>query len=130
MAAIKMSSKLSMSMDLEKLHFTLENPSENAISYQTIRVGCKGEEEEKQDEKGRKKGYSFLDIELRRTLRVPSDDVVRCVPPGLGSFPLYLTDTFASTLPPSVKAGGAVLPIYRKFRFSVTFRVNIDSSRS
>lgn len=102
-----------MSSNREKLHVTLENPFEGATSHQTIRVGCEDDE--------------YLDIELRRTLRVPSDDAVRCVPAGFGSFPLYLNDDFASKLPPSVKVGGASTPIYRAFplpRSSVTSIVN------
>ena len=95
-----MSSRLSTSSSREKLHVTLENPVEGATSHQTIRVGCEDDE--------------YLDIELRRTLRIPSNDAVRCAPAAFGTFPLYLSDDFASKLPPSVKAGGAFISIYRR----------------
>lgn len=98
---LEMSSRSSMSSNRQQLIVSLENPCDDAISYQTIRVGCGGESPE------------YLDIELRRTLRLPNDSVRR-VPAGFGSFPLYLTDSFASKLPSSVKGGGAFIPIYRK----------------
>jgi hypothetical protein len=78
---------------------SLENPSEDAKSYQTIRVSC---------------GDEYLDIELRRPLRLPPDDAIHSVPAGYGCFPIYLADQYASKLPKSVK-GGAFIPIYRMF---------------
>jgi hypothetical protein len=76
---------------------SLENPSADGKSYETIRVGC---------------GDEYLDIELRRTLRLPSDNTIRSVPAGYGCFPVYVTDRYASKLPKSVQ-GGAFIPIYR-----------------
>jgi hypothetical protein len=96
-----MSSRSSSSLNRPKLIVSLENPYENAApyeTYQTIRVGY---------------GDEYLDIELRRTLRVPADDAIRSVPAGFGNFPIYLADLFALKLPKSIN-GGALVPIYRR----------------
>src|SRR5450756_729775 len=96
----KMSSRSSTSSDKTPLIVSLENPTvdptSTATSYQTIRVSC---------------GDEYLDIELRRTLRLPPDDALRSVPAGFGCFPIYLADQYASKLPKSIK-GGAFIPIY------------------
>lgn len=101
--SFKMSSRPSNSTDKTPLIVSLENPTvdpiSTAMSYQTIRVGC---------------GDEYLDIELRRTLRLPPDDALRSVPAGFGCFPIYFVDQHTSKLPKSVK-GGAFIPIYRTF---------------
>jgi hypothetical protein len=101
--SFKMSSRSSNSSDKTPLIVSLENPTvdpiSTAMSYQTIRVSC---------------GDEYLDIELRRTLRLPPDDALRSVPAGFGCFPIYLVDQHTSKLPKSVK-GGAFIPIYRTF---------------
>ena len=95
---------LKSSGDPEKtpLIVSLENPTvdptSTSTSYQTIRVSC---------------GDEYLDIELRRTLRLPPDDALRSAPAGFGCFPIYLADQYASRLPKSIKEG-AFIPIYRK----------------
>jgi hypothetical protein len=98
-----MSSRSSNSSDKTPLIVSLENPAvdpiSTAMSYQTIRVSC---------------GDEYLDIELRRTLRLPPDDALRSVPAGFGCFQIYLVDQYTSKLPKSVK-GGAFIPIYRTF---------------
>lgn len=69
-ATFDMSSRSSASSSIAPLIVSLENPSEDGSSYQTIRVSC---------------GDEYLDIELRRTIRLPSDDAIRCVPQALGA---------------------------------------------
>jgi hypothetical protein len=93
---------------------SLENPSEDMKSYQTIRVSC---------------GDEYLDIELRRTLRLPSDDSIRSAPAGYGCFPIYLTDQYAPKSPKLAK-GGAFIPIYRMFLLLENTWSKLSSSKN
>ncbi|KAE9365018.1 hypothetical protein N431DRAFT_473111 [Stipitochalara longipes BDJ] len=104
-----MSSKSSSSSEETPLIVSLENPTvdptSTATSYQTIRVSC---------------GDEYLDIELRRTFRLPLDDALRSVPAGFGCFPIYLVDQYASRLPKSIK-GGVFIPIYQREAMWISF---------
>lgn len=55
-----------------------------------------------------------LRITFQRTLRIPDDDSVYPLPPGLGRFPLRHVDDFPKRAPPTWLAhGGVMLPIYQ-----------------
>ncbi|HEY9719735.1 MAG TPA: hypothetical protein V6C69_19810 [Trichormus sp.] len=55
-----------------------------------------------------------VSINFQRTLRIPDNDAVYALPPGLGSFPLAHVDDYASRLPASwVTHGGIMLPMYQ-----------------
>ena len=55
-----------------------------------------------------------LDIAFQRTLRIPDDDKVYPLPPGLGNFPIVHVDDFASKVAAEwVKHGGVILPMYQ-----------------
>ena len=40
-----------------------------------------------------------LDIEFQRTLRIPDDGNTYPLPPGLGSFPIYRVEDYATRVP-------------------------------
>ena len=53
-------------------------------------------------------------IEFQRTLRIPDDNRVHGLPPGLGTFPLFHVDDYASKLPAHWAGhGGVFLPMYQ-----------------
>lgn len=55
-----------------------------------------------------------LRIDFQRTLRIPDDDRVYPLPPGLGSFPLVHVDDYHSRVPPNwVNHGGTIMPMYQ-----------------
>ena len=56
-----------------------------------------------------------LFIQLKRTLRMPTDGKVHSLPPGLGSFPLFNVEDYSDRLPPAIAAlGGIFFPMYRE----------------
>lgn len=60
---------------------------------------------------------SFLDISLRRTIRVPDNGSSYGLPPDCGTFPIYSVAEFRSTLPAEMSAkGGCFIPVYRESR--------------
>lgn len=64
-----------------------------------------------------------LSIDFQRTLRIPDDDRVYPLPPGLGRFPLRHIDDFAERIPPGwSEHGGVMLPIYQAEALWVLFR--------
>lgn len=61
-------------------------------------------------------------INFQRTLRIPDDNSVYSLPPGLGSFPLNHVDDYSETLPALWKAhGGAFLPMYQSEAMWLSF---------
>lgn len=57
-----------------------------------------------------------LQITFQRTLRVPDDDNVYPLPPGLGNFPLKHVDDFSKTVPGQwTQHGGVMFPMYQSY---------------
>ncbi|MGD9548139.1 MAG: hypothetical protein AB7V45_11435 [Candidatus Krumholzibacteriia bacterium] len=66
--------------------------------------------------------FSFPDVHpdarfelgFQRTLRIPDDDSIHYLPPGLGNFPLRHVDDFAERLPARWREhGGVMMPMYQ-----------------
>lgn len=56
-----------------------------------------------------------LQINLKRTIRVPDNENANCLPPGLGNFPVYHVKDYAERMPDEMlKKGGVFFPMYRK----------------
>lgn len=63
-----------------------------------------------------------LRITFQRTLRIPDDDNVYPLPPGLGNFPLRHVDDFAKTVPGRwVQHGGVMMPMYQSEALWINF---------
>jgi hypothetical protein len=63
-----------------------------------------------------------LRIAFQRTLRIPDDDRVYPLPPGIGAFPLRHVDDFAPGVPASwLTHGGVMLPMYQSEALWVSF---------
>ena len=63
-----------------------------------------------------------LRITFQRTLRIPDDDNVYPLPPGLGNFPLRHVDDFAKTVPDQwVQHGGVMMPMYQSEALWINF---------
>jgi len=55
-----------------------------------------------------------VSINFQRTLRIPDNDAVYALPPGLGSFPIAHVDDYAGRVPSSWSThGGVMLPMYQ-----------------
>lgn len=66
-----------------------------------------------------------LEISFHRTIRVPDNEQVSQLPPSLGSFPLYKTQDYASSLPQDmVEKGGVFFPMYQKEAMWIRFKAN------
>ena len=62
-------------------------------------------------------------IGFQRTLRIPDDNNVYPLPPGLGLFPVRHVDDYAARAPEKwVKHGGVVLPMYQSEAMWLTFQ--------
>jgi hypothetical protein len=71
-----------------------------------------------------------LRISFQRTLRIPDDDVVHHLPPGLGEFPLRHVDDFAARVPAAwAQHGGVMLPMYQSEALWIYFSSNFVESR-
>ena len=58
----------------------------------------------------------------QRTLRIPDDDKVHPLPPGLGNFPLRNVDDFAARIPSKwAERGGVMLPMYQSEALWISF---------
>ena len=75
-------------------------------------------------------------IEFQRTLRIPDDNRVHGLPPGLGTFPLFHVDDYASKLPSHWQGhGGVFLPMYQaeamwiRFNSKYPFAVKIATGK-
>jgi len=65
-----------------------------------------------------------MSISFQRTLRIPDDNKVHYLPPGLGSFPLRHVDDFANRIPAAWREhGGVMLPMFQ----SEALWLNFDS---
>lgn len=63
-----------------------------------------------------------LRITFQRTLRIPDDDNVYPLPPGLGNFPLKHVDDFAKTAPAQwIQHGGVMFPMYQSEALWINF---------
>lgn len=57
---------------------------------------------------------AICEIDFRRTLRLPDDNKVYPLPPGLGKFPLVHTEDYSHSTPQAwQKYGGVMLPMYQ-----------------
>jgi hypothetical protein len=75
-------------------------------------------------------------IEFQRTLRIPDDNRVHGLPPGLGTFPLFHVDDYAGKLPAHWQGhGGVFLPMYQaeamwiRFSSKYPFAVKIATGK-
>ena len=56
-----------------------------------------------------------LDIFFRRTVKVPDNQHLSELPPGMGKFPLFQVKDYADQMPLEMAAkGGLFIPMYRK----------------
>lgn len=63
-----------------------------------------------------------LRITFQRTLRIPDDENVYPLPPGLGAFPLKHVDDFPETVPQKwVQHGGVMMPMYQSEALWINF---------
>ena len=63
-----------------------------------------------------------LRMEFQRTLRIPDDEDVYPLPPGLGTFPLRHIDDFPAQLPPSWNEnGGVMMPMFQAEAMWINF---------
>ncbi len=61
-------------------------------------------------------------IEFQRTLRIPDDDKVYPLPPGLGRFPMRHLDDYARRLPDAWRRrGGVILPMHQAEALWISF---------
>lgn len=77
-----------------------------------------------------------LSVSFQRTLRIPDDDQVHALPPGLGDFPVRLIDDFTRKVPSTwLERGGVMLPMYQSealwiyFSASYPFAVKIAAGK-
>ena len=65
---------------------------------------------------------AVLNVEFKRTLRIPDDGTSYPLTPGLGNFPLVHVDDFADKIPTSwQKQGGVILPMYQSEAMWIKF---------
>lgn len=65
---------------------------------------------------------AMMRIAFHRTLRIPDDDTVHFLPPGLGAFPLRNVDEFRGTVPAAWRArGGVMLPMFQSEAMWMSF---------
>jgi hypothetical protein len=63
-----------------------------------------------------------LEVSFLRTLRIPDDNEVYALPPGLGEFPVRLIDDFAEKVPGGwLDRGGVMLPMYQSEALWISF---------
>lgn len=71
--------------------------------------------------------HAKCSIHFQRTLRIPDDDRVHHLPPGLGSFPLEHLDDYSAKLPSSFSArGGIIMPMYQAEAMWIYFNSSDD----
>lgn len=93
---------------LNKLNVKLTKPSVSAPGAQKAIEVCYG-------------SLDYLEISLRRTVRVPDNGIAYDLPPDCGAFPIYSVDAYKESLPQSMTAkGGLFIPIYGKFPVSLS----------
>ena len=63
-----------------------------------------------------------LTVHFQRTLRIPDDDGIYALPPGLGRFPLRHVDDFGERVPARwLTRGGVMLPMYQSEALWLSF---------
>lgn len=68
---------------------------------------------------------AVLRISFQRTLRIPDDDNLHLLPPGLGRFPLRNIDQYRTTIPESwLEHGGVMMPLFQSEAMWMTFSSN------
>lgn len=61
-------------------------------------------------------------LNFQRTLRIPDNDQVYPLPPGLGSFPVVHVDDYKNNIPANwIEHGGVVLPMYQSEAMWICF---------
>lgn len=66
--------------------------------------------------------FARVGLNFQRTLRIPDNDQVYPLPPGLGSFPLVHVDDYKSSVPSNwIEHGGVVLPMYQSEAMWICF---------
>lgn len=71
-----------------------------------------------------------LSINFQRTLRIPDNDRVYPLPPGLGTFPLVHVDDHKSNVQDSwIRHGGVILPMYQAEALWIYFEPSYISDR-
>jgi len=71
-----------------------------------------------------------LEINLQRALRIPDDDGLYPLPPGLGRFPLQHVDDFAERVAKTwIEHGGVMFPMYQSEAMWICFNTTYDSER-
>lgn len=69
-------------------------------------------------------------IEFQRTLRIPDDDGMYPLPPGLGAFPLRHIDDYKDRVPAKWnERGGVMLPMYQSEALWINFHPHRGQSR-
>lgn len=64
-----------------------------------------------------------MELEFQRTLRIPDDDTVYPLPPGLGQFPMRRIDDFESHIPMQWKEhGGVMFPMFQSEAMWINFK--------
>ncbi len=63
-----------------------------------------------------------VQIRFYRTLRIPDDGRTYPLPPGLGCFPVFRVDDYASRVPPAWREhGGVFIPMYQREAMWISF---------
>jgi hypothetical protein len=71
-----------------------------------------------------------MSVNFQRTLRIPDNDKVYPLPPGLGQFPLVHVDDYANKVPDAWKRhGGVILPMYQAEAMWILFSTAGDWQR-
>jgi len=67
-------------------------------------------------------GDAAMELEFQRTLRIPDDDTIYPLPPGLGNFPIHHIDDFESHIPKQWKEhGGVMFPMFQSEAMWINF---------
>jgi hypothetical protein len=71
-----------------------------------------------------------IKIAFQRTLRIPDDNQVYPLPPGLGEFPMHHVDDFNEKVPPDwIEHGGVMLPMFQSEALWIYFEDNFIIKR-
>lgn len=92
---------------------TIDLPLNNGAGAESIRINHGGIED-------------AFTIDINRTIRVPDNRDTNMLPPGLGPFPLFKVQDFASKMPDDMaKKGGLFFPMYQREAMWISFRAKI-----
>ncbi|HNA73273.1 MAG TPA: hypothetical protein PKW73_08040 [Candidatus Obscuribacter sp.] len=74
---------------------------------------------------------AVLSLNFQRTLRIPDNDKVYPLPPGLGNFPLVHVDDYRDEVPKSwLEHGGIIMPMYQSEAMWILFSASFSALRS